>query len=152
MRLLPLESVLCILGQEHRVDMVVCRLQHRDWESLETGEQLPRSCRGEVTKVRLFFFVGHQFWRVECEDCRKRWIKLDSKINKGLWSQEENKRLHEAVAKYSTVSVPLHTPLKTTPLQCISTLLLIETNRIADGPRLLRQSALVNQTVSSFLT
>ncbi|KAL2838168.1 hypothetical protein BJY01DRAFT_251073 [Aspergillus pseudoustus] len=38
-----------------------------------------------------------------CEDCRKRWIKLDSKINKGPWSQEENKRLHEAVAKYSTV-------------------------------------------------
>ncbi|EEA25176.1 hypothetical protein TMatcc_006601 [Talaromyces marneffei ATCC 18224] len=37
------------------------------------------------------------------KDCRKRWIKLDSKINKGLWSQEENKRLHEAVAKYSTV-------------------------------------------------
>ncbi|KAL2799526.1 hypothetical protein BJX66DRAFT_241998 [Aspergillus keveii] len=37
------------------------------------------------------------------KDCRKRWIKLDSKINKGLWSEEENKRLHEAVAKYSTV-------------------------------------------------
>ncbi|RAO64727.1 uncharacterized protein BHQ10_000739 [Talaromyces amestolkiae] len=40
---------------------------------------------------------------MEREDCRKRWIKLDSKINKGLWSQEENKRLHEGVAKYSTV-------------------------------------------------
>ncbi|KAL4948125.1 hypothetical protein BDW69DRAFT_177044 [Aspergillus filifer] len=37
------------------------------------------------------------------KDCRKRWFKLDSKINKGPWSQEENKRLHEAVAKYSTV-------------------------------------------------
>ncbi|KAL4961541.1 uncharacterized protein BDV14DRAFT_203727 [Aspergillus stella-maris] len=37
------------------------------------------------------------------KDCRKRWFKLDSKINKGPWSQEENKRLHEAVARYSTV-------------------------------------------------
>ncbi|KAJ0415337.1 hypothetical protein BJY00DRAFT_293593 [Aspergillus carlsbadensis] len=37
------------------------------------------------------------------KDCRKRWFKLDSKINKGPWSQEENKRLHEAVEKYTTV-------------------------------------------------
>ncbi|KIA75593.1 DNA-binding protein [Aspergillus ustus] len=66
-------------------------LQRRDWANRETGELLQRSSLEGAIKVE------------RCEDCRKRWIKLDSKINKGPWSQEENKRLHEAVAKYSTV-------------------------------------------------
>jgi hypothetical protein len=33
-------------------------------------------------------------------------MKLDSQINKGPWSMEENQRLHQAVAEYSTVWVP----------------------------------------------
>lgn len=32
--------------------IAIMGLQHRNWESLETGEQSQRSCPGEVTKVR----------------------------------------------------------------------------------------------------
>lgn len=73
------------------------------------AEEEDRILRGEVVKQASRLGKPRD-WRAIAEklpgrsnkDCRKRWIKLDSKINKGLWSPEENKRLHEGVAKYST--------------------------------------------------
>jgi myb-related protein len=33
------------------------------------------------------------------KDCRKRWSKLQTNVNKGIWSSEEDHRLRKAVEK-----------------------------------------------------
>ncbi|KAK2748179.1 hypothetical protein FQN57_001304 [Myotisia sp. PD_48] len=39
----------------------------------------------------------------EKEYCRKRWIKLDSPVKKGPWSNDEDQRLHKGVLLHSNV-------------------------------------------------
>ncbi|KAL3458975.1 Homeodomain-like protein [Aspergillus heterothallicus] len=69
----------------------------------EVGKQGTTTSTAKLGKPRDWRAVAEKLPGRSNKDCRKRWIKLDSKINKGPWSPEENKRLHEAVAKYSTV-------------------------------------------------
>jgi Myb-like DNA-binding domain len=45
------------------------------------------------------------------KDCRKRWTKVSTNVNKGPWSPEENDRLRDGVEQYGYWFVFLSMPI-----------------------------------------